>query len=253
MDAKGESAAMEQNVHDGHRLRVKQRFLAEGLEHFEPHQVLEMLLFYVIPRKDTNELAHQLIRTFGSLSQVLEAPYEELARVKGMSANAAVLVSFCGQLLQSYYKDKFSAGAILHTTEETGHFLLPYFLGRRNEAVVLICLDNRCKVLNCTVIFEGSVNSTEINVRLVLQHALMHNATAVILAHNHPSGHALPSKEDIDTTIAMAKALTVADIRLLDHIIVAEDDYVSMRDTASLKPIFHCNWRESSISRAAQR
>lgn len=107
MDAKGESAAMEQNVHDGHRLRVKQRFLAEGLEHFEPHQVLEMLLFYVIPRKDTNELAHQLIRTFGSLSQVLEAPYEELARVKGMSANAAVLVSFCGQLLRAIIRISF--------------------------------------------------------------------------------------------------------------------------------------------------
>ena len=101
MDAKGESAAMEQNVHDGHRLRVKQRFLAEGLEHYEHHQILEMLLFYGIPRKDTNELAHQLIRTFGSLSRVLEAPYEELVRVKGMSANAAVLVSFCGQLLQA--------------------------------------------------------------------------------------------------------------------------------------------------------
>lgn len=253
MDAKGESAAMEQNVHDGHRLRVKQRFLAEGLEHYEHHQILEMLLFYGFPRKDTNELAHQLIRTFGSLSRVLEAPYEELVRVKGMSANAAVLVSFCGQLLQAYYKDKFATGMVLHTTEETGRFLLPYFLGRKNEAVALICLDNRCKVLNCSVIFEGSVNSTEINIRLVLQHALMHNATAVILAHNHPSGHALPSREDIDTTIAMAKALTVADIRLLDHIIIAENDFISMRDTASLKAIFHCNWREPLVARTAEQ
>ena len=131
------------------------------------------------------------------LSRVLEAPYEELVRVKGMSANAAVLVSFCGQLLQAYYKDKFATGMVLHTTEETGRFLLPYFLGRKNEAVALICLDNRCKVLNCSVIFEGSVNSTEINIRLVLQHALMHNATAVILAHNHPSGHALPGRTSI--------------------------------------------------------
>ena len=238
MDAKGESAAMEQNVHDGHRLRVKQRFLAEGLEHFEPHQVLEMLLFYVIPRKDTNELAHQLIRTFGSLSQVLEAPYEELARVKGMSANAAVLVSFCGQLLQSYYKDKFSTGAILHTTEETGHFLLPYFLGRRNEAVVLICLDNRCKVLNCTVIFEGSVNSTEINVRLVLQHALMHNATAVILAHNHPNGLPLPSSEDIKATAAVRDALQTIGIPLMDHLRFSESGYTCSSKSLAIQRVF---------------
>ena len=250
---RGESAAMEQNVHDGHRLRVRQRFQAEGLEHFEHHQILELLLFYGIPRRDTNELAHQLIRTFGSLSQVLDAPYEELIRVKGMSANAAVLISFCGQLLQAYYKDKYSTGMILHTTEETGQFLLPYYIGRKNESVALICLDNRCKVLNCSIIFEGSVNSTEINVRLVLQHALMHNATAVILAHNHPSGHALPSREDIDTTIVMAKALTVADIRLLDHIIIADNDFISMRDTASLKAIFHCSWRESAVSRSAEK
>lgn len=231
-----------QNIHDGHRERVKQRFLKEGLEHFEAHQVLEMLLFYGIPRRDTNELAHQLILTFGSLARVLEAPYEELVKLKGMTANAAALICFSGQLMQMYYKDKYAAGVILRTTEETGNFLLPYFMNKRNEAVALICLDNRCKVLNCAFVSDGSINATEINVRLIMQQALMHNATAVILAHNHPSGHALPSREDISTTMAISKALVVADIRLLDHIIVAENDFVSMRDTPTLAPIFHCDW-----------
>lgn len=206
---------------------------------------MEMLLFYGIPRRDTNELAHQLISTFGSLARVLEAPYEELIKLKGMTANAAALICFCGQLLQIYYKDKYAAGVILRNTEETGSFLLPYFMNKKNEAVALICLDNRCKVLNCSFVSDGSVNATEINIRLIMQQALMHNATAVILAHNHPSGHALPSKEDISTTMAISKALMVADIRLLDHIIVAEDDFVSMRDTPTLAPIFHCDWHRT--------
>lgn len=237
---------MEPGLHDGHRDRLKKRFLREGLENFEPHQVLEMLLFFGIPRKDTNVLAHQLIERFGTFSQVMDAPYEELLKVKGMTANAAVLLSFCSQLLQAYTKDKYAAGVLLRTTEETGKFLLPYFLNKKNEAVALICLDNRCKLLNCSVISEGSVNATEINIRLILQHALMYNATAVVLAHNHPSGHALPSKEDVHTTIAVCKSLVVADIRLLDHIIIADNDFVSMRDTPTLSPIFHCDWRNMS-------
>ena len=80
---------MAQGIHDGHRERVKQRFLKEGLDHFEPHQIMEMLLFYGIPRRDTNELAHQLISTFGSLARVLDAPYEELIKLKCMTAKAA--------------------------------------------------------------------------------------------------------------------------------------------------------------------
>lgn len=230
---------MKTNIHDGHRDRMKQRFLKEGLTHFDRHQIVEMLLFFGIPRIDTNEQAHRLMDTFGSLSGILEAPYEELRKVEGIPANAAALICFCGQLFREYYEDKYAAGTILHSTEDIGRLVLPKFMGRKNEAVLLICLDNRGKVLNSSVVFEGSVNAAEINIRLILQQALRHNATAAVIAHNHPNGHALPSKEDITTTMQLIKALEVAGIRLIDHLVVAEDDYVSMRETPTIAPIFH--------------
>ena len=224
------------NPHDGHRGRVKLRFLKEGLHNFAPHEVIELLLFFGIPVKDTNELAHELLERFGSLSGVLEAPYEELKRVKGISDHVASLI--CCQLSHRYYEDKLSFGTVLNSIHEVGQYILPKFLGLKNEAVVLLSMDNRRKVLNCTTIFEGSVNATEINVRLALQQALRDNATVAVLAHNHPNGHAFPSADDIESTKILVKAMALADVRLVDHIIISEDDFVSMAQTPSLQYIF---------------
>ena len=226
------------NPHDGHRGRVKLRFLKEGLHNFAPHEVIELLLFFGIPVKDTNELAHELLERFGSLSGVLEAPYEELKRVKGISDHVASLICFCCQLSHRYYGDKLSFGTVLNSIHEVGQYILPKFLGLKNEAVVLLSMDNRRKVLNCTTIFEGSVNATEINVRLALQQALRDNATVAVLAHNHPNGHAFPSADDIESTKILVKAMALADVRLVDHIIISEDDFVSMAQTPSLQYIF---------------
>lgn len=233
---------MTANIHEGHRDRIKQRFLKEGLEHFERHQIVEMLLFFGIPRKDTNVVAHKLMTAFGTLTRLLEAPYEELIKVEGVTPNAAMLICFCGQLAREYYNDRSIVGTILSSTEETGRFIVPKFMGMKNEAVLLVCMDNRCRVLSSGFISEGDVNSADINTRLIMQEALKHNATALLIAHNHPNGHALPSKQDIETTSAMIKSLAVADIRLLDHLIVAENDFISMRDTPTLAPMFHRTW-----------
>ena len=110
-----------------------------------------------------------------------------------MTANAAVLVAFCGQMFRAYYNDKFAGGTILSTVEEAGRYLLPKFLGRREETVFVVCLDNKDKVISGNVVREGSVNAADISARIIVQQALTHNATQVILAHNHPSGFALPS------------------------------------------------------------
>ena len=229
---------VDKNMHDGHRLRVKQRFLHEGLQHFAPHEIIEMLLFFGVPVRDVNGLAHVLLERFGSLSGVLEAPFEELKRVKGVSDHVATLICFCCQLSRAYYEDKMSLGTVLNSIHEVGKFILPKFMGMKNEAVVLLSMDNRRKVLNCTTVFEGSVNATEINVRLVLQQALRDNATVAVLAHNHPNGHAFPSADDVQTTVTLYKALAVAGVRLVDHLIVSEDDFVSMAQTPSLHDIF---------------
>ncbi len=226
-------------MHDGHRKRLKERFLLEGLDNFSDVQVLELLLFYAIPRKDTNPIAHQLLARFGSLSQVLEAPVEELQKVEAIGPNAAVLLHFSTALGRYYLVDRAMQNTVLSTTEKCGEFLAPFFHGRRNETVYLLCLDAKCKLLCCREVSEGSVNSASVSPRKVVEIALAANATTVVLAHNHPSGIAVPSAEDVQTTYRVANALDTVEITLADHIIVADGDFTSMVHSGYYDPRNH--------------
>ena len=214
-------------LHDGHRQRLIQRFLEEDLDNFEPHSVLELLLFYAIPRKDTNELAHVLIDTFGSLKGVFDAPYEELVKVNGIGPNAAALLKLVPSLTRTYYSSD-ARGMILDTSEKSGEYFLPYYIGQTEEVVRLACLDAGGKVISNQILHRGSANAAEVNIRKIVNIALRNNAMGVILAHNHPGGLPLPSEEDVATTKSIREALIPMGILLMDHIIVAGQDYVSM-------------------------
>lgn len=216
------------SIHDGHRQRLKGRFLEEGLDNFTDVQVLELLLFYCIPRQDTNPIAHKLLDHFGSLSQVLEASPAQLQKVPGIGENAATFLSLITEVGRYYLVDRSMREKVLPSIEDCGRYLVSFFYGRTNETVFLLCLDAKCKVLGCKEIGEGSVNSAGISVRKVVETALSANASVVILAHNHPSGVALPSHEDVLTTRRIAAALNAVEIQLADHIVVADGDYVSM-------------------------
>ena len=224
------------SIHDGHRQRLKERFRAEGLDHFEEHQVLELLLFYCIPRQDTNPIAHALLERFGSLSQVLEAPAEELEKVPGIGSNAATFLALTTAVGRYYLVNRSMQTVILSTIEQCGQYLVPFFYCRRNETVYLLCLDAKCKVLCCKEVGEGSVNSAGVPIRKIVETALGANATTVVLAHNHPSGLAIPSGDDISTTRRVAAALDVVEIGLADHIIVADDDFVSLAQSGVYRP-----------------
>ena len=215
-------------IHDGHRERMKKRFLEEGLDGFTQIQALELLLFYCIPQKDTNPLAHALLDRFGSLSQVLEAPVEELRKVPGVGAHTAIFLHLITEAGRFYLVNRSSQENILLSLESCAEYMLPFFFGRKVETVYLLCLDAKCKVLCCKEIGEGSVNAAGISVRRVVETALNAGASTVVLAHNHPSGLALPSPEDIQTTRRLAMALSAVEIHLADHIVVADGDYVSM-------------------------
>ena len=217
-----------QSIHKGHRERLKRRFLEEGLDNFTDIQVLELLLFYAIPRSDTNPIAHALLDHFGSLSRVLEAEAEELKKVPGVGDHAATLLALVIDLCRYYQVNCAQQTEILTTLEDCGKYLVPRFFGRTRETVFLLCLDAKCKVLCCQELGEGSVNTASISIRKVVETALSANATTVVLAHNHPSGIAVPSSEDIQTTQRIAAALSAVEIHLADHIVVAEGDYVSM-------------------------
>ena len=224
------------SVHAGHRKRLKERFRQEGLDSFDELHVLELLLFYCIPQKDTNLLAHELLDRFGSLPQVLEATAEELEKVPGVGEHVSTLLTLITDISRYYMVSRSARFDVLLTNEQCGDYLLPYFVGRRDETVFMLCLDAKCKVLCCKAVGRGSVNSAGVPVRRVVETALGVNATTVILAHNHPSGLAIPSSEDIITTRRIAIALDAVGIVLADHIVVADDDFVSMVDSAYYRP-----------------
>lgn len=224
------------SIHDGHRQRLKARFRQEGLDNFSEINVLELLLFYCIPRQDTNPLAHKLLEHFGSLSKVMEATPEELENVSGVGAHIATFLPLVTAAGRYYQDSKYANVKILRTIDECGKFLLPKFHGRRNETVFLLCLDAKGKVLACKMIGEGSVNSAGVPIRRVVEAALAHNSSAVVLAHNHPSGLAIPSTEDVETTRILARALQAVEIVLTDHLIVADNDYVSMIQSGLYNP-----------------
>ncbi len=216
------------SIHDGHRQRLMERFNKEGLDHFDPVQVLELLLFYSIPRRDTNEIAHALLNRFGSVSKVMDASLEELMQVPGVGKNTAVFLHLAKQAGRYYQVDSTRKGAVMKDTEDCGKFLLPHFIGRQKETVFLLCLNANCNVISCREVGEGEINSAVISPRRVVEIALAEKASTVVLAHNHPSGVALPSREDVMVTQRLAAALAAVEVTLFDHLIVAGDDYVSL-------------------------
>lgn len=222
-------------VHDGHRQRLKNRFLEQGLDGFDDHLVLELLLFFAIPRRDTNPLAHKLLEHFGSLESVFEAKAEELAEVEGIGENAVTLLRLIPEAGRRYSIDKSGKEYILNSTEAAGRFLTPYFMYERDELVYVVCLDAKNKVLCCKQLFRGSPNAATVSIRKIVELVIAKKASGVIISHNHSSGIAIPSVEDVETTKRLNAALTSVGIKLIDHIVVAGDDFVSMADSEMLK------------------
>ena len=214
--------------HDGHRQRLKNRFLSSSLEGFEPHQILELLLFFAIPRQDTNEIAHALIDKFGSLSGVFDASFDDLIKVTGIKENAATLIKLIPQISRAYMVDSVPPEKIFDHADKIGRFFVSKYIGETNEVVYAMFLNNAFEHLGTMKIHEGSINSASINTRAILEKAIACKATTVVLAHNHPSGLPFPSMEDMDTTIALHSTLESIGIGLIEHFLVVGDKYIPL-------------------------
>ena len=225
---------MDKNIHRGHRQRVKKRVLKEGIDSFEDHQILELLLFYCIPMKDTNELAHQLIHDFGSLSGVFDASPSNLSDKTGLTEHAALFLSLIPSLARRYQHGKFKKKQILSSTSTAGNYVVSLFTGRLYEVFYLICLDAQNKVNHATLLHEGTIDEAPVYPRLIVETALRHQAASVILAHNHPGGRLEPSQADINVTEKIKTALEAISIAVVDHIIVAEEAYFSFAENRIL-------------------
>ena len=221
-------------IHDGHREKMRQRFMTGGLDAFADHEILELLLYYAIPRRDTNPIAHALMERYGSLPAVLAAPMEDLKRTEGIGESAAVLLHLVPQVCRRARLAQVGEDQVLNSSERAGAYLLECFDGESREVIYQLCLDRKGKLLACKRLGEGSVASADLDVRRLVENAILTGASAVILAHNHPSGVALPSDGDYTATMRVRAALNAIGIELADHIIVADGGFVSMADSGYL-------------------
>lgn len=229
---------MSENIHAGHRDRLRNEILSsDPVKPPSPEKLLEMLLFYGIPRQDTAPIARELIARFGDLSGVLNADIESLVEVKGVTRNAASLIKLMLPISRSYVISKYKEIDALKTLDEVAEYLVSRFYGVEGECFTVLCLNRLGKVLSCEMISGGS-DTVSISLRGFLEKILRTEATAVAIAHNHPSGIALPSRQDVELTRQLKRALDAVSINLLDHIIVADGDYVSMALSKEFDDIF---------------
>lgn len=219
------------STHEGHRERLRERFRRHGLDNFNDLNVLELLLFYVIPRQDTNALAHRLLDQFGGLAAVLEAAPEDLQKVEGVGEHTAWFLKLITQLDRRYLISRAASVTQIKSSEDAGKVLVPKYRFAREEQVYLLSLDSRNRLIACDQVGQGSFAEVTVSLRVIVELALKRNAAAVILSHNHVNGFAIPSQADQETTRRAAEALTPVGVRLMDHLVVAGDDFVSFADS----------------------
>lgn len=216
-------------MHSGHRERMKQRFRETGLNGFDDINALELLLFYAVPRQDTNPIAHALIERFGTLHDVIDAPFEDLMKVNGVGQNTATFLKLIPAICKRYTRGKQKRKMTYVSLQDMEDYIVPLFSFEMEETLFLLCLDAGNRITYCEPIASGNLDSILVEPRMIVQIALDRRAARVVLAHNHPSGVAVPSPSDVSLTLTIKNALQLFNIELLDHFIVAEEVCVSLR------------------------
>lgn len=227
-----------ENVHKNHRSRMRATIRQTGVESIPDINLLEYLLFYSIPRKDTNEIAHNLLDAFGSLNGVLNASYEQLLEVEGMGENSALLISLIPGICRRYVESGEEKKINLSEPQDVVNYIKTKYYGENKEVFYLLCLDALGNLINCCKLGEGTAETVLFDKRSVLETAFRNKADTVIFAHNHPNGVAAPSKTDMDTTGEFVLLFRKVGIRLADHIIIAGNDAISLATTGKYTVLF---------------
>lgn len=223
----------EKNVHTGHRERMRQRYQAHGLDNFADHEVLELLLYYTIPRGDVNGIAHRLLERFGTIAEVLDAPERELKKISGIGDSSALFLHLLPAVFRRYNRP--SERVQIHSLAEAGAYFQKYYQGVSCEQLVLMMLDNKTQVIAVRVLSTGAPNRVAVDTRRLMEMVLSDNAVQVIISHNHPHGRAMPSRADLETTATIRRSLETIRVELLDHIVVGDDGYYSFAKNHCLK------------------
>ena len=226
---------MSQDLHKDHRRRVRERYLKDnGLDSFAEHEVLEFLLFYCIQRRDTNELAHKMLKEYGSLANLFDAHPNDIAKRCGVNESTAILMGMIPQLAKRYSQSRWEKNNRLITSQKAGEYLIGLFAGRITEAFYILCLDAQRRLNRAAPVSEGTVEEAPIYIRNIVQTTLLYNSANIVLAHNHPGGSVTASGADIEATRQIIRTFELLDITVLDHIIVAGDRYFSFAENGGL-------------------
>lgn len=224
-------------IHKGHRQRMHDRVREYGLESLAPHEVLEYLLYFTNAQKDTNGIAHELIDRFGDFASVLEASEKELCEVEGVGPSTARLLHLLPEVGRYYGRSRVSERRRFNTTEQMGSYLLAKFAWADRERALLVSLDTKNCVRATSWLKEGTAEKVSFEIKEIVAAAVKGGTETVVLAHNHPNGMAMPSHEDFTATSEIVRALGLVGITLLDHYVLTDTEYFSMKDENRL-PLF---------------
>ena len=213
----------------GHRERVRFKYEVNGFSGMYDYEILEFMLFYAIPRRDTKEIAKELLEKFGKLENVFSADIEELKEFHGIGLNAAIYINATGKLMAELRERKLSKNKRL-TKENLKDHLITHFINERTEKLYAVFLDKGNRIRNYKELCEGGIDSLQFDVSDIIREALLQKCTGVILAHNHPGGHISPSDSDRAATLSISQALNKVGITLKDHIIIADGNCYSMAE-----------------------
>lgn len=227
------------NLHDGHRSRVKEQLLSGGFgDSTPPHILLETLLFFSVPRRDTNPIAHRLLNAFGSIENVLNAPQSELLKIEGVTKNTVALFRILGRINRQVASDRASKVEYVYNHDDIGKYMLKRFEDLHEEHTAVLFLKASGKILSFDILGKGDIVSVGVSARMILERAIKYDAAIAVLAHNHPSGVALPTQADIEVTKGLVTSLSHVGMKLADHVIVADGDFVSLAQSQQYKNIF---------------
>ena len=213
----------------GHRQRIREKFASNGLDSFLDHEVLELLLTYVSPRKDTKPIAWALLKRFVSLAAVLDAEPEQLAEVEGIGENTSLFIKLVRSVFKKYTFDEVKERITIRTPQQVLEYCQASLAGKKEECLEVIYLSVRNTVMGTQILASGLIDRVAISPRKIVESALAAKASAIILVHNHPSGDATPSHEDILLTQDVIQAARLFDISVHDHIIIGGNSHYSLK------------------------
>ncbi len=227
----------EKSVHDGHRQRLRERYRINGLDGFSDHEILELLLGYIIPRKDTNCIGHDLMERFGNLRGVFEAEEEDLKEVENMGECSAFFLKMIPDITRRYYEEIAEDYLRFIDTKRMVEFFSARFIGRKEECLYAAFLDENKRLIQCSLQFTGSINAVEIHAGKILKQAQRAGCSFVVIAHNH-FNDTNPSVQDIAGTRYLKEHLAKCGIELLDHVIICGSAGTSMKESGHFAKIY---------------